>query len=67
MAELQGPENLRIRQEITDFEPDVGLKLGQIKPKISGTVPTDRHTTVPNDSGTISACFDDDPKLYNVR
>ncbi len=37
----------------------MGLKLG------SGTVPTNRHTTIPNDSGPISACFDDDPKLLN--
>ncbi len=54
-AELEGPSKLsRIRPEIFDFEPDLGLKLGQTKPKISGTVP---------DSGLISSCFDDDPKL----
>ncbi len=63
-TELQGPrELLRIRPEIFDFEPDLKLKLGQTTPKISGTVPTDRHTTIPNDSGPISACFDNDPKL----
>ncbi len=52
---------------IFDFEPDLGLKLGQNKPKISGTVPTHRHTTIPNDSGPISACFDDGPKLVNCE
>ena len=57
-----------MRPEIVDFEPDLGLKLGQTKPKISGTVPTDRHTTIPNDSGPIPAWFDDDPKLlFTVR
>jgi hypothetical protein len=45
----------RIRPEIFDFEPELHLKLGQTKPKISGTVPTNRHTTFPNDSGPISA------------
>ena len=45
-----------------DFEPDFGLKLGQTEPNISGSVPTNRHTTIPNDSGTISSCFDDDPE-----
>ena len=42
---------LRIQPEIFDFEPGLGLKLGQTKPKISGTVPTNRHTTIPNDPG----------------
>ncbi len=67
-AELKGPRKLlRIRPEIFDFEPDLGLKLGQTKPKISGTVPTNRHTTIPKDSDPISACFDDDPKLLNCE
>ena len=67
-AELKGPRKLlRIRPGIFDFEPDLGLKLGQTKPKISGTVPTNRHTTIPNDSGPISTCFDDDPKLLNCE
>ena len=67
-AELKGPRKLfRIRSEIFDFELDLGLKLGQTKHKIPGTVPTDRHTTIPNDSGLISACFDDDPKLVNCE
>jgi hypothetical protein len=56
---------LRIRPEILDFEPDLGLKLGQTKPKIPGTVPINRHTTMPNDSGPISPCFD--PKLLNCE
>ena len=60
-------ELLRIRPEIFDFELELGLKLGQSKPKISGTAPTNRHTTIPNDSGPISACFDDDPKLLNCE
>ncbi len=46
-----------------DFEPELALKLGQTKPKISGTVPANRHTTIPNDSGPTSVCFDDDAKL----
>ncbi len=41
---------LRIRPKIFDFEPDLGLKLGQTRPKISSTVPTDRRTTTPYDS-----------------
>ncbi len=57
-AELQGPGTLlRIQPGIFDFAPDLSLKRSQTKPKISGTVPTDRHTTIPNDSGPISACF----------
>ncbi len=28
---------------------------------------TNRHTTILNDSGSISACFDDDPKLLNCE
>ena len=67
-AELKEPRTfLRIRPGIFDFEPDLGLKLSQTKPKISGTLPTNRHTTIPNDSGPISACFDDDPKLLNCE
>ncbi len=67
-AELKGPQKLfRIRPEIFDFEPDLVLKPGQTKPKIPGTVPTNRHTPMPNDSGPISACFDDDPKLLNCK
>ncbi len=49
----------RIRPEILDFEPEWGLKRSQTKPKVSVTVPTNRHTTIPNDSGAISACFDE--------
>ncbi len=30
-------------------------------------MPTDRHTTIPNYSGPISVCFDDDPELYSLR
>ncbi len=48
-----------------DFEPALGLKLNQTKPNISCTVPTNRHTAIRNDSGPISACFDDDPKLLD--
>ncbi len=63
-AEAKGPRKLlRVRPDIFDFQPDLGLQLGQTKPKISGTVPTNRHTTIPDDYGPISACFDDDPKL----
>jgi hypothetical protein len=51
-AELKGPrKRWRIPPDICDFEPDLGLKLGQAKPQISGTVPTNRHTTMPNDYG----------------
>ncbi len=67
-TDLKGPRTLlRIRPEIFVFEPDLGLKLGQTQPKIPGTVPTNRHTTIPNDSGPISACFDGDPKLLNCE
>ncbi len=61
-----GPEPcLRIRPGIFDFEPDLGLKRSQTKPQIPGMVPTDRHTTIPKDSGPISSCFDDEPKHLN--
>ncbi len=67
-AELKGPRKLfRIRQEIFDFESDVSLKLGKTKPKISGTVPTKRHTTIPNEYGPISQCFDDVQKLSDFE
>ncbi len=60
MAELKGPRQiLRIRTEIFDFYADLGLKLGQTKPNISGTALTNRHTTIPNDSGSLSTCLDD--------
>jgi hypothetical protein len=45
----------------------LGLESRHTKPKIPGTVPTDRHTTIPNDYGPISACFDDDPNLVNCE
>ncbi len=67
-AELKGPRTLlMIRPEIFDFESDWGLKLGQPKHNISGMVPTNRRTTSLNDSGPISACFDDDPKLLKCE
>ncbi len=50
-----------------DFKPEWGLTRSQTKPKIRGTVPTDQHETIPNDYGTISACFDGDPKLPNCE
>ncbi len=53
--------------EIFDFDWDLGLKLSQTKPKISGTVPTNRHTTIPNESGPISVCFDNGPKLLKCE
>ncbi len=53
--------------EIFDFQPDVGLKRSHTKPKIHGTAPTERHTTIPNDSGPISSCFDEDPELSNCE
>ncbi len=62
-AELKGPRiYLRIRLEIFDCHPDLGLKLGQNNPKISGTVRTNRHTTITSDYEPTSACFDDVPK-----
>jgi hypothetical protein len=61
-AELKGPRKLvRIWTDIFDFEPQFRLKRSQTKPKIPGTVPTDRHTTISNDYGPISACFHDGP------
>ncbi len=53
-AELKGPQQLlRTRPKIFDFDPDLGPKLGQTKPTISGTVPRQRHTTIPSDPTTI--------------
>ncbi len=67
-AELKGPRKIvRMWLEIFDFKPDLGLKLGQTKPQISGTVPTNRHTTIPNNSGPISACLDDHPERLNCE
>jgi hypothetical protein len=65
----KGPRKLsRIRPEIFDFEPELGLQRRQTKPKIPGMVPTDRHTTIPNDYGPISSCFDDDPsETFRLR
>jgi hypothetical protein len=63
-AEVKEPRKLLTnRTEIADLEPDLGLTISQTKPKISSTVPTDRHKRTPNDYGPISACFDDDPKF----
>ncbi len=67
-AKLKRPRKLeRIRPKILEFEPDLYLKFGRTKTETSGTVPTNRHTTIPNYSGPISACFGDDPKLVNLR
>ncbi len=64
-AELKGPRQLlRIRPGIFDFEPELGLKLRQIKHNIPCTVPTNRHATIPNESGQILACFNDDPTNF---
>ena len=50
-AELKGPRKLRrIRSAIFDFEAELDPNRSQTKPKIPGTVPTDRRTTIPNDS-----------------
>ena len=57
----------RIRPEIFDFEPDLGLELRQTKPYICGTVPTHEHTATPSDSGPTPACFDDDPIVLNCE
>ncbi len=35
------------------FESDLGLKLGQAKLQIQGTVPADRHAAIPNDSDPV--------------
>ncbi len=65
---VKGPGKLlRIRPEIFDFGSDVGLKGGKTKPKIPGTAPTDWHTTIPTDSGPMSVCFHNDPKLLNCE
>ncbi len=64
VQELEGPRKLRrIRPEIFGFEPDLGLQ----QPKIPGTVPTNGHTTIPNDSEPISTCFDGDSKLLHCE
>ncbi len=50
-----------------DFGLDLGLKLGQTKPPENGAAPANRNATIPHDSGPISECFDDDPKLLNCE
>ncbi len=67
-AKVKAPGHLsRIRPEIFDFEPEFRLEQSQTKPKIPDTVPTNRRATIPNDYEPISACFDDDPKLFNCE
>ncbi len=61
------PKLLKFRPEVWDFDSQLGLKLGQTEPKMSGTVPTNRHTTIPNDAGPIAACFHNDPKFLNCE
>ena len=50
---IAGKKLVRIRLGIFDFEPDLSLKPGQTKPKISDTAPTNRHSAIPSDSGPI--------------
>jgi hypothetical protein len=58
-AALKGARPLlRIGPEICDFEPDLGLERGQTAPQIADTVPADQRTTIPKDSGPMSACFE---------
>ncbi len=67
-AKLKSARQLpRIRPGIFDIDPEWGLTRGQTTPKISGTVPTNRHTTIPNDSGPISARFGHDPQIFKLR
>ncbi len=67
-AELKGPRKLSmIRPKISNFVPDLGPERRQTKPKIPGTVPSDHHTPIPSDSGQISVCYDDDPKLLKYE
>ncbi len=42
---------------------------GPLDPTIDdlGSAPKHRPTTIPNDAGPISACFDDDPKFVNWK
>ncbi len=62
-AELEGPRKLlRIHPDLFDFGLPLGLKASKSNPKTPGTVLTDRHTTIPKDSGPNSVCFDGDPK-----
>ncbi len=58
---------LRMRPEIFDSGPERNLNRSQTKPQITGTVPTDRHITIPKASGPMSACFDEDPKLVKCE
>jgi hypothetical protein len=58
---------LRNWPEIFDFEAELGFKRSQTKPRIHCTVPKNRHTTIPNASGPMSAWFDDDLKLLNCE
>ncbi len=67
-AEQKGPRKLsRVRPEIFDFAPDLGLQVGQTNAKFSGTAPANRHATILNDSRPISPRFDDDPTLINCE
>jgi hypothetical protein len=47
------------------FRAGIGPERKQSQAQNTRQVPRNRHTTIPNDSGPASACFDDDPKLFN--
>jgi hypothetical protein len=63
-VELKGPRQLlRIRPEIFDFEPGLGLKRGQTKPTYPARCPQTGRQQLRTIMARISACFEDDPKL----
>ncbi len=66
-AELKWPRKLvRIRPGSFDFEPDSSQS--RANQALNNRHGTHRpHRSTPNDSGPISACFDDDPKVSTVR
>ena len=67
-AELKGPRKLlRIRPKIIDLGPKSAPKPDEAKPKMPGSVPTNRHKPIPIDFGPVSGCFDHDPKLLNCE
>ncbi len=58
---FQTSDELRgLRNIFRDFGPDLRIKHHQIKPIIPGTVPTNRDTAAPKDSGPAS-----DPKFQS--
>ncbi len=66
-AEQRAPQTFKDPAGNLRFRAGFGSKAGPNEAQTIRQVPTNWHTTIPNDSGTISACFDEVPKLLNCE